>query len=410
MKKHLLPVLLIVAVMSSCSKNDISGYATSDTSKSSDDITLFIATTTSRGADVTTSSLENASGGVDLHINDADSISDAYNFTATDSDWSQSSTSLKWSDITFPAYFYSMHDGDPQSLTMTDSTATLSYSVTGNSTDHKDMVYHASVLSSIPSSGSINAYHTHALSKMNIYAGTGTNKVYIAKATVMNVDGESIATISSSGIVWSDETYNDADYQYYYVGDDTQEALQSSVVDGVTVNPIINSGDSVSLMIIPQSLIGATVEADSDGTTATISGSYVEVIYYLTDSNDAALVGYSSVSARPDSSDYIAADQNKALYVKAAFPLTVELANNKQYNLILGLGMTGSTGGLLVDDFYVDKNGDPVKLTKTCDDTSAEVEIPDLEPGDEILGDGDDEIDIYVNVKDWDDAEGVSLY
>ncbi len=420
MRKIFFPALLIVAAMSSCSQNDVDVASVKSSSDSGDEVVANIvsAGSISRGAVVTTSTLEDSDGGVDIYIQDADKIETYYNFKATDSDWSQSASSLLWSDITFPAYFFSMHDGAAQSLTFGDGEVTLSYTVSGESTSHKDLVYHASTLSAIPSSAAINAYHQHALSRLSIYAGTGGNKVYIAKATVMNLYGEGVATIDPDGIDWTNSGKADYDYEYYPIDNETVPVeLQSTTVDEVTTNYLVNSADDASLMIIPQTAVASVVSQGVAGGSLTLTGTYIEVIYYLTDSDDNALVGYSAVSEMTNATDYIDGDQTTTLYVKAAFPLGKEFVDNKHYYVTLGLGMDGSTGGYLVDDFYVDEDGDPVKLTTKDDaddgvdddDDSKQVDVPGLLPGDEILGGSDDYVDILVDVSTWGSSESISL-
>lgn len=417
-------MLLFTVAMSSCSQNDVDGVADSIVS-SDGNLKINVSSGTTKGEDVTTSSLE-TSGKVTLHIKDSDGVSSGYDFDNGDggSDWSQSSTTstLTWDDIELPAYFYSMHDGDAQGVGLSDDSATKEYSVSGSSSDHNDLVYHASVLSAIPAGGTINVYHKHALSKIQLYAGTAGNKIYIAKVQLINVDANGTATITAlaasdvatgTGVAWENSGTSDETYLYYYVGDEdvddteaTPQALQSTTVDDVTTNPVINDDTASPFMIIPQETSGVTSEqivADK------ITGSYLEVIYYLTDSNDAPLVGYSSVSIRSDADSYIDTDQDKTLYVKAAFPVGYDFEANMQYNLTLGVGMTGSTGGLLLEDNYVDRDGDPVTLTDKDCDTTTTPEVPEVDKGDEILGDGSDDLDIIVSATSWGATSEVSL-
>lgn len=413
MKKKLLPLILLVATMSSCMKDEIISEEIEQ--DQADLVTINVAAGTTKGADVTTTSLENSSG-VKLHIQDAGTISDAYEFTASNSDWNQtSSTPLKWVDITFPAYFHSLHDGTAQSVTLSDSSSSTTYTVADESasSDHNDLVYHSSKLSSTPIGGTITVFHKHALSKISLYAATGGNKLYIARVNLVNIDPDGTITISpvsaseittANGVDWKNSGTSDANYNYYYIANNAASAL-TSTTDGST---IINSDSKAPLMIIPQMTTGVT-SADLASYQDSAPGSYIEVIYYLTDVDDNALVGYSSVSARSDASDYIDADQSKTLYVMGAFALGYTFEPNKQYDITLGLGKTNSTGGMLVVDYYVDKNGDPISLTKVDDEGCTEPEIPEIDPGDDILPDSDDNIDIIVTASDWEDGGSTSL-
>ncbi|MFI3266422.1 MAG: hypothetical protein R3Y15_04640 [Rikenellaceae bacterium] len=419
MRKFYIPLVLLSATIVSCSQNELN--KSKEISSSDDLITLNVATAKTKGADVTTSTMETSSTGVKLHIEDsgeADALtSGAYDFSATGSDWSQTSaTTVTWGDIVFPVDFYSMHDGESQSLTVSGGVATLDYEIEDTVANHKDLVYHASSLSAIPSGGTVNAFHKHALSKLHLYAATGTNKIYIARVNLVNVDGDGTVTIQSvdaselstaNGVSWSNGTSSGASYEYYYVGDSSPTALQTTTTNGVDTNPLINTDDDAPMMVIPQLTTAATQESVAAGN---ITGTYVEVIYYLTDSSGAPLVGYPTVAQRSDASLFIDDNQGLSLYVMAAFPLTYDFEPNKEYNLTLGVGKEGSTGGLLVVDNYVDKDGVPVELTLADDGTTTTTpEIPTLEIGDEILADSSDDIDIIVTSGDWDGTYSVSM-
>lgn len=417
MKKNFIPAILFLTALAMYSCAEDAPDVASATTSESDLVMINVSSGTTRGTDVTTTTLESSTG-VKLHIVDSGTdtalTSGAYDFTATDSDWSQSSTTkLTWADIDFPVHFSSMHDGTSQSLSATLSESTLDYSVSGASSNHNDLVYHSSQLDAIPAGGTINVFHKHALSKIHLYAATGTNKVYIARVNFVNVDGDGTLTVSpvsatelstTNGLSWDIGSTNNATYEYYYVDDGTVSALVSTD----TSNPIINSDDDAPFMIIPQTTVAATAEQIAeDGLD--IDNSYFEVIYYMTDSNDQPIVGYSSVKARPDASSYITTDQDKVLYVMGAFPIGYKFEENMEYDITLGLGSDGSTGGILIADYYVDQEGNKVTLTTTGGTTYDPVEIPEIEEGDNILADSTDEIDIIVTAHDWEDGTSTSV-
>lgn len=420
MKKLFFPVMLLAAAFVSCSEDEPSiDNVTNATTNGEGLVSINVYAGTTKGTDTTTDTLESDTY-VELHIDDSGSVQQSYTFVFKDKDWSQSEDDpIKWSEIVFPANFYSMHDGDAfTGLSFTEDVATYTdYTVSGDSSAHKDLTFHASQLVSIPTGGVLSAYHKHALSKIHLYASTGTNKVYIAKATLINVDGTGTVTITplttaeeeagDVGASWK-STSDYSDYNYYYIGAEETAAATAIQSSSSTTNSIINTNDDAPLMIIPQSTTGIT--ADEIRSASLTVKSYIEVIYYLTTAADNPLVGYSSVSLRGDASDYIDADQEKTLYVKAAFPLTYEFEPNKEYDIKLGLGAVDTTGGKLVDDFYVDKNGDPVTLTKVdCDDDDEDkeddVDITDIDEGDDILDNLNSEIDITVSVNEWDDGD-----
>lgn len=427
MKKLFLPLAIIAVTMSSCSNDEPNeGFTTSSSTDNGNLVSINAYAGTTRAKDTTTSTLED-SGYVELHIDDSDTIKSSYTFAFALDDWSQDETDkIIWDDITFPANFYSMHDGAPfTGLSFTEDTATFTdYTVSGASTEHKDLVYHASQLSAIPTGGAVSVYHKHALSKIHLYAATGSNNVYIARVNLVNIESEGTLTITpvtaseistTNGAEWVIESGNLTDYLYFYTGEVAPSALNSTTNGS---NPIINDTEEAPLMIIPQETTAATMSS-TDGSLATFSGSYIEVIYYMTDSKNMPIVGYSSVAARADASSYIDDDQSKTLYVMGAFPLGYEFEVNKEYDISLGLGADNSSGGILIADYYVDKTGEAVTLTKNGVDTDGDgdsdeddgssVEIPEIDEGDDILADSSDCIDIIVTVNDWDDGGSITV-
>lgn len=416
MKQLFFPLIFFAAAISSCS-NDQPNVGTAATS-SGDLVAINVYTGTSRASDTFTSTLE-YSGEVLLHINDSVGLNVTYLFEYDGTDWSQSSSSpISWDDINFPANFYSLHDGtDALTAVSFDDVEAIytDYTVTGASTEHKDLVTHASILSTIPVGGAVSVYHKHALSKIHLLASTGTNSVYIANAQLMTIDGMGNVTIvplsadeiaSESGISWDVSESEFEDYLYLAIGEkDTPDEYNSTDYGS---NPLINDSEDAPLMIIPQTTTAATVSSSAKS-VATFENSYVQVIYYMTDSEGMPVVGYSSVAARSDANDFIQKDQTKALYVLAAFPLGYTFEPNKEYNVTLGLGVDGSTGGILIADYYVDYKGDAVELTRKGDDDAEKEDVSGIDEGDNILGDSDSDICILVTANSWnDDTDAVS--
>lgn len=399
--------------MSSCSTDSTSVEA-KNAADSADLVGVNVYAGITKGADTETSDLE-TSGVVELHIDDSGTLSESLTFTFADSDWSQTDASqIKWGDVVFPANFYSMHDGAAfDALTFDPDKAVYSdYVVSGASSAHKDLVYHASQLESIPVGGMVSAAHKHALSKINLYAATGDNNVYIAHVNLVNIDALGTVTITpltedsaatDSDISWALGDANLQRYQYYYVGDAAASALNSSVAG---CDPLINELDEAPLMIIPQETTAAT---STDIIRDDVATSYVEVIYYMTNDKGNPVVGFSAVKERPDADDFSLADQNKALYVKTGFPLGYEFEPNKEYDITLGIGADGSTGGILIHDYYVDKDGNEVELTSSEDGSKVTPEVPDVDEGDDVLDNVGDLIDITVTASPWIDGNSVAI-
>ncbi len=440
MKKVFIPLMLCAAAFVSCSKDDVEDGV--GTTSSSDLVSINVSSGTTRGTDTTTQTLEEDKE-VKLFIFDSDDEDGdvdnySYTFTYDESSGEWVDSNIAWSTIEFPATFLSMHDGDTQNLDVTTSTeiATLAYKVSGTTYDHKDLVYHASKLSAIPTGGTVNAYHKHALSKIHLYAATGGNKVYIARVQFVNVNNEGTVTINAvnatdaytaTGVSWDNEE-STCSYVYFHIdtyeGDDYEAddfvagayadnaSLRVSTTDG---SLIINDDAGAPFMMIPQKTTPITSDNIANGKLT--EGSYIEVIYYMTDTDDTPLVGYSGLAAYPNASKYVEKDPDEPMYVMGAFPVDYTFDPNKEYDITLGLGKTGSTGGLLLVDYYVDKDGDPVELTLLDDDDDDDdendetetPEIPEIDPGDDIFADGNDFICVTVSAYDWDDGDDTSV-
>ncbi|MFI3248317.1 MAG: hypothetical protein R3Y39_04225 [Rikenellaceae bacterium] len=406
MKKLFFPVMLLAAAMCSCTEDETNmiDYPSGD---SSDLVSINVYAGTTKGTDTTTETLETKAY-VELHIDDSASKALTYKFTYDGTNWNQGADDpIKWSDIVFPAKFYSLHDGSPYTnLTFTDDDATYTdYTVSGESSLHKDLVFHASEIDAIPADGTLSVYHKHALSKIHLYAATGTNKVYIARARLINMDGKGTVTITpldddatstDVGASWENSGTSDSEYEYYSV-----ESNASAISSGDGSAKIISTLTESPLMIIPQSTTAATAEQIAN---SKIVGTYIEVIYYLTNVNENPLVGYAKVRNLPDGEDYISTDLDRTLYVMAAFPLAHCFLPNKEYDITLGLGSEDSTGGILIEDYYVDKDGVKVTLTKKDDGSTTTPEVPDVDEGDDILDNVNSAICITVTANSWDDG------
>lgn len=422
MKKFFFPLCMFALALGSCAKDDVTDGVSAPINES-DLLSLNVYSGTTRGTDMTTAAMEGTAanpGEVLLRIDDDGVPEFSCTFVYNDgkSDWEQEAADkLKWESITFPANFYSLHDGVPIDVKFGANSASKSgYTVDGLvSTDHKDLVFYASRLNAIPTGGTLSAHHKHALSKLHIYTATGGNRAFIAKVNLVNINGQGDVTITplsvadqatKTGVSWSNLASRKS-YNYLSLSKLYPDVLQVNGDNSV----IINSDDDAPMMIIPQTTTAATIETDPNGLDAFVNkdmvekdgGSYVEVIYYMTDSEGERLVGYEKVSDMPDAADYCAEDQDKTLYVKAGFPLGHEFLPNKEYDITLGMGSDGSSGGKLLADYYVDKDGNPVSLTKNGVVTKPE--IPEIDEGDDVLGDGNDAIDIIVVAPHhWDDG------
>ncbi len=401
MKKFFIPALLFMGAMSSCSKNEVTEVLPEG--DNSNKVGINISSGATKGVDLMTNDIE-TQGDIKLYaISEKTSEPTSYMFKFTDGDWI-SGVAPSWDEIGIPVVFYSAHEGtNPVELSVkvtntSDLTteANLGYEVsTASSVSHKDLVFHASKVNSIPLGGKINAYHTHGLSKINFLASTGTNKAYIARVQLMNVDKNGVATITpKNAISWSENSEIGMDYCYY--ADPTASSSQ--------VAAMFDEGDYIAtdktksaIMMIPQTLNDPDVFTTTTGLEA---GTYVEVIYCLEDSEGNPIVGYTSADKHYEFDkfpDDIAA--NTPLYVKVAFGVKYDLVAGKQYDITLGLGRENSTGGIVLGKEFVDKDGDPI------DTDPVDTGIP--EPGEPAIPGASTQVDITVNVGDWGVTEDV---
>ncbi len=411
MKKIILPVLLLVGAMSSCSKNDVTEVLHSSDNMNA--VGLNVASGVTRGADVTTASIQNTSN-IDLYYASTAKTGKA-TFTCSAGDWI-STDAPKWSELGIPGSttaFYSMNDGS-NAYGLVDATsgmtADAAFTTGEESANHKDLVYYAGELAAIPAGGQINAFHKHALSKVNFFATTGSLNVHIARVRLVNVGAESTPTITApTTVTWTKVASQDAFFKYYADADASSDKVAVSFGDPVTAGAdnskvaIMAASTTPSVMMIPQALVNSfdTATQQGDNVADVIKGAYIEVIYCATDKNGEAIVGYTEAQKHPQYSkmttgttDTDITSATTPLYVKAAFPIaSLSLGDNKAYDVILGLGGTGSTGGYVVSDEFVNKDGDKINLG------IEETEIPDID--DPVFPDADAQIDIIVTVGDW---------
>ncbi|MFI3323017.1 MAG: hypothetical protein R3Y50_10940 [Rikenellaceae bacterium] len=392
MKKFIIPALLIVAAMSSCSKDEVTEVLPQG--DNANVLGLSVSSGVTKGADVTTASLENNTK-VKLYAVKTDKTVYTSDFTFDSGDWS-SSDAPTWTALGLPGEtvkFYSVHDGEgPIILDVSDTSvgATLEHTTSQESADHKDLVYYAGSLAAIPAGGKIQAYHKHALSKVNVKASTGDLKVYIARVRLVNADSKANAAMLDNSVTWTNNT-DVTDLFNYYADANASNTLVASQFDDELIKLADTNPD---ILMVPQTL-AATCKSDINDD---LSDSYIEVIYCAEDKDGNPLVGYSEASKYPEYDNITNEDVTTTtpLYVKAAFPVSYAFVDDTAYIISLGLGgIDDSTGGLNLSDNYVDKDGNDIELGDKVD--------PDLpEEGDPIFPTGNTQIDITVKVCDWD--------
>ncbi len=428
---------LLLVVLTSCSKEETT-FLDKNTENNSNNIgiaTVIDGISVSKVADVTTATLNTSGVELNVYTLDANSTT-AWSYSSlfeSDGENWISANQQPWSTVDFPATFYSIYDGTGAALNVDYSQEpSVQFSVTGstardasvngdlNSCNQKDIVYAKNTIYQIPAGGKVPLVFNHALAKVNFFVGSGTNSVHIKSLKLRNIYETGVMKFGTKDMAPGIEVIGTKDYSYgYYLWDKTTapNALRDGyAIMGDATNYTVPTSDA-AFMLIPQTLTPidlnhvyfnwAVAEHYFNGTSfypwrvempefgnsllgkiihpLGLNGSYVEVLYCATDNIGESAIGYKEGREHPDGDS----SMDTPLYVKAIFPLEINLMAGKYYMLTLGMGIEGSTGGYLIDDRYYDNNG-----MRTDLETKEKL-------GEPIIPKEDAYIDIVVSAVEW---------
>ena len=155
------------------------------------------------------------------------------------------------------------------------------------------------------------------------------------------------------------------------------------------------TGSSGSLMLMPQDLSG---RAWNDNKISSLdSKSHIEVVYRVYETGGDDVIGFTDATKHPnyEGSECEKSGYEGALFVKVGYPLPTNWEMSKAYIYSILLGTTDASGGILIEENFIDEDGNITDLTVVDPKT----EEP-LDPEKPIV-DTNKPIGFVVKVEDW---------
>ncbi len=387
MKKVFLFAAMAAAVLSSCSKNEISEIATPNENPNA--IGLNVGTFATKSAVTTTGTLETYAG---VTLYSANTTFGNLPFSYASNIWTNTA-SKTWAGVTFPVEVYSMHDGANVELT---DQQLASFSVATDVADQKDLVYFAQTINAIPTSGMISATYKHALSRVKMSEKTNEDVVTsISQVSLVGFDGTAVPAMDADDntISWTGNS-------------DAQTA--SYVYDLENASTATND-----MYIIPQTSIDFAEDTDGNADlSSTISG--VSLLCYTTVAEEPR-AGFVSVAVFKEKNPLVESvkiegaseEYTGAMYIRAILPIDAkDFTDAIYYNLELNLAGANiyynhdGDGDGEVD--YYTKDGEKLVITGTESENKPKPEDP-------INPDATDLISLSIIVLEWPEATTVAL-
>jgi hypothetical protein len=252
-------------------------------------------------------------------------------------------------------------------------------------------------VSARPANSKVTLDFKHILSKIDF-------KLSVGMGTTVEVQSVAVKQVSTSGqfnyqrLGWN--TSGGAVANYYYM----TAPVVAANIKSTTTEPVAITSTYGSMMLIPD-VIAKTpwdglVDAPATGED------HIEVVYRVYETNGGEdVVGYTDAENHPNwaSTDHpnhnadTHPDDGTKLFIKVAYPLSTFWEMGKAYTYILHLGDPNYSGGQLIEDFYIDEEGNVTDLPVEPYD------IPDIiYPDNWVIG-------FDVVVSDWADAGSTDL-
>jgi hypothetical protein len=264
-----------------------------------------------------------------------------------------------------------------------------------------------------PPSGKVTLNFKHITSKIDfaVAAGAGTT-VEVQSIKVMNVNNNvgNNAYFDHFTFKWVSSSVVATDYSYMVA-----PAKAANIFDSTTAANV--TGDNGSMMLMPQDISNYDwVWQNIPGDDPETGESYIEVVYRVTETTGGAdVVGYGDASNHPDWDTSVTVHtphdpakhpaDNTKLFIKVGYPLSTLWEVNTAYKYTLKLGDPSSTGGYLIDEYFIDEDGDTTDLKVVMPGTPGDP-YPDVP--DPIYSDSD-EIGFDVDTSGWDNETAQDL-
>jgi hypothetical protein len=114
------------------------------------------------------------------------------------------------------------------------------------------------------------------------------------------------------------------------------------------------------------------------------------------------VMGFTDATKHPDYAE-LGEGETGALYVKVGYPLPTNFAMGKTHIYTIYLGTPSASGGNLVEETFIDKDGGATDLPVIDPKTREDKEIP------EPIVDLDQPVDLILTVGGWSNASGIAI-
>jgi hypothetical protein len=404
MKKLVLSLAAATLLFASCTKEETTSVI-ADKNPNSIGFDLSTGKAGTRAATANLAALKGDASGIGIYATNTSSATEfianaGYKWNASGSKWGWDGTEQAWptTEDGYPINFYAYY---PKSGTTLSTTLTAQYNIGQNTvaSPQKDLLAaNQTGIVNRPASSNVALNFKHILSKVDFKVKAGAGMTVEVQSIAVHSAG-SIRTFDYSTLTWNTAAPT-TNVNYSYMAAPVVPANIFAGQSPAVANSV--TGTSGSLMLLPQNFSARAW----DKTAATIStASYIEVVYRMTETATGDdVVGYTNAKNHPDFDETTnAALDGKPLFVKVGFPLNTNWLMGKAYTYTINLGTPSSSGGNLVDDNFMDENGDDSGLPVVDPSDEDEKNIPDP------IVDITKPIDFTVSVTDWTDASGVTL-
>lgn len=394
--KTMLCLMATAMFAASCTKDEVINKNV----KPANSIGIDISTGKTRAAIVDLGALK-ASNGFGVYAT-ATSIGLTGNYVYIDnkiykfdgSNWAWDGGDAMW-PITnnYPMDFYAYY---PTGTTLT-SALTAEHTIAATPATQVDILAALKTnVMSRPSSGNVNMNFKHILSKINFMVKTGnTVTVEVQSIAIKHVGNKGTFDYARQDWTVVPSMFT-SDYDFMKAPLDNANKFV-----GATAGLSVKGSDSY-LMLMPQdlSVAGRTWDQTEIGLG---NQSYIEVVYRMYETSTGVnIVGYEDAANHPD---YAGSGSTATgpLFVKVAYPLPTNWLMGKAYTYTIHLGTSNDSGGKLIDDNFMDEDGNDSELSVVNPDTGSDINVPDP------IFNINKPIGITVTVNSWDEQPVIDI-
>jgi hypothetical protein len=303
----------------------------------------------------------------------------------------------------YPIHFYAYHPkaGAGGNVAPLTAALTRTYTIEDAPVNQKDFLAanHKNVASR-PASSDVTLAFKHILSKVAFKIVTGSPvTVEVQSIAVKHVAKSNTFNFESLG--WPAQPAAFSASHSYMTANNPQ--ISSNTFVGKTTAESV-TGSSNSLMLMPQNLSGRAWFNPATGQPAaapTAAQSYIEVVYRIYETGGDDMTGYTDATDHPDYAS-LGNGVTGALFVKVGYPLPTNWEMGKAYTYTISLGTNDASGGNLVDDTFIDEDGNDTNLPVVHPDTEQPINVPEPIVPDKPIG-------FIVSVDNWTDVPGTNL-